>query len=171
MSTLVADASALVSLGTVADADPDPLALCLDRYDVLLPALVLEELRAIAEYDDEHGRAASTVLERTTLVETTSVELDPSFPLEDGENAAVTLANVRNADLLLCDEFTKVGLIHASLTDTRLVTTPTLLSVFVRQACLSATAGRRLLDQISEARSWEHNSYVQRARSLVDDGS
>jgi hypothetical protein len=32
-----------------------------------------------------------------------------------------------DVELLLCDEFTQLGLIHASLADTRLVTTPTLL--------------------------------------------
>ncbi|ELY92067.1 hypothetical protein C485_00950, partial [Natrinema altunense JCM 12890] len=37
MSTLVADASALVSLGVVADDDPDPLALCLSCYEVVVP--------------------------------------------------------------------------------------------------------------------------------------
>jgi rRNA-processing protein FCF1 len=65
MSTLVADASALVSLGIVAGNESDPLALCLARYDVLVPQAVIEELDEIASYDDVHGRAATTVLDRT----------------------------------------------------------------------------------------------------------
>lgn len=169
MSTLVADASALVSLGVVADAEPDPLSCCLTTYDVVVPEAVVEELREIASYDDAHGRASTVVLDRTDEISTRSVDLDAAFPLDDGENAAVTLANELDAALFLCDEFTHLGLIHASLADTRLVTTPTLLSVLVRTDQLSPENARTLLDEISAARSWDANSYVQRARSTLED--
>ncbi|WP_336000166.1 hypothetical protein [Halorientalis halophila] len=169
MSPLVADASALVSLGVVATDDPDPLGICLAQYEVVVPTVVIEELREIASYDDTHGRAASTVLDRTDALETRSVNLDAEFPLDDGENAAVKLANELDVALLLCDEFNQLGLIHASLADTRLVTTPTLLSILVRTEQLSASDARLLLDEISDARSWDANSYVQRARSLLSE--
>jgi len=169
MPTLVADASALVSLGIVVDDDPDPLALCLAQYEVAVPTAVVEELQEIASYDDAHGRAASIVLDGTDALETRSVSLDVEFPLDDGENAAVTLANDCDAELFLCDEFNQLGLIHASLADTRLVTTPTLLSVLVRTEQVSAADARQLLDAISDARSWGANSYVQRARSLFEE--
>ena len=169
MPTLVADASALVSLGIVADHDPDPLALCYAQYEVVVPMAVVEELQEIASYDDAHGRAASLVLDRIEAIETRPVALDTQFPLDDGENAAVTLANDLNAAFFLCDEFNQLGLIHASLADTRLVTTPTLLSVLVRTEQLSAADARLLLDAISDARSWDTNSYVQRARSLFEE--
>lgn len=169
MSRLIADASALVSLGTVADADPNLLTLCLSQYEVVVPTAVIQELREIASYKDVHGRAATAVLDHTHSLETRSIDLDAEFPLDDGENAAVTLANDLDAALLLCDEFNQLGLIHASLADTRLVTTPTLLSVLVRAEQLSAPDARRLLDQISDARSWTENSYVRRARSLLDN--
>jgi predicted nucleic acid-binding protein len=97
------------------------------------------------------------------------VALDADFPLDDGENAAVTLSNELDAAFLLCDEFNQLGLIHASLADTGLVTTPTLLSVLVRTDHLSATDARQLLDTISDVRSWNSNSYVQRARSLLEE--
>jgi predicted nucleic acid-binding protein len=168
MSTLVADASSLVSLGIVAAAEPDPLSLATDRYAVRVPTAVVEELAEIASYDDVHGRAAAQVLDRAESFETESVTLDAAFPLDEGENAAVTLANDIDAALLLCDEFNQLGLIHASLVDTRLVTTPTLLSVLVRAERLSVADARSLLEDISEARSWATNSYVQRARSLLE---
>jgi predicted nucleic acid-binding protein len=167
MTTLVADASGLVSLGVAADGDPDPLALCLADYEVLVPTAVLVELRETAAYDDVHGRAAAAVLDREADLAVEPVDLDDEFPLDDGENAAVTLANDRDAALLLCDEFTRLGLIHASLADTRLVTTPTLLSVFVRTDRLAPADARALLDEVAAARSWDDNSYVQRARSLL----
>ena len=169
MPALVADASGLISLGVVADSDPDPLALCLNRYEVSIPAVVITELEEIASYDDTHGRGATTVLDRTEEFEIRSVDLDAEFPLDEGENAAVSLSNEADAAVLLCDEFNQLGLIHASLADSRLVTTPTLLSVFVRTGQLSGTDARTLLDEISDVRSWEANSYVQRARSLLKD--
>jgi len=169
MSRCIADASALVSLGIVADNDPGPLALCLSQYEVIVPTAVIDELREIASYGDVHGHAASAVLDRVDAFTTQSVDLDVEFPLDDGENAAVTLANNLDAALFLCDEFNQLGLIHASLADTRLVTTPTLLSVLVRAEHLSAAEARLLLDAISDARSWGANSYVQRARSLLEE--
>ncbi|EMA70539.1 hypothetical protein C461_01157 [Halorubrum aidingense JCM 13560] len=169
MAALVADTSALVSLGIATDDDPDPLSLCLSRYDVVVPTAVIDELREISSYDDVHGHAASVVLDRSDSFTTQSVNLDAEFPLDDGENAAVTLANELGAALFLCDEFNRLGLIHASLADTRLVTTPTLLSVLVRTEQLSAADARLLLDAISDTRSWEANSYVQRAHSLLED--
>ena len=168
MAVLVADTSGLVSLGIAAGGDPDPLALCLDHHEVLVPALVLDELREVTSYDDEHGRAATAVLDRQDRFRVHSVSLDAQFPLDDGENAAVSLANDVDASLLLCDEFNSLGLVHASLADTRLVTTPTLLSVFVRQGRLESEAALEILGEISEARSWEANSYVERAQSLLD---
>ncbi|WP_254535987.1 hypothetical protein [Halomarina litorea] len=168
MPRVVADTSALVSLGIVAEVEPNPLSLCLASYDVSVPDEVLTELQEVASYDDEHGRAATAVRDRTDELTVRSVDLDAEFPLDDWENAAVTLANETDAALLLCDEFNRLGLVHASLADTRLVTTPTLLSVFVRTDRLTPDEARTLLDDISAARSWDANSYVQRARSLLD---
>lgn len=168
MSIAVADSSALVSLGVVAGSDPDPLSLFFTRYDVLVPPEVFEELEDIASYDDAHGQAATIALDQRDAFTTRAVELDSTFPLDDGENAAVTLANESDAAVFLCDEFNQIGLIHASLADTRLVTTPTLLSVFVRTEQLSSSDALTLLDEMSEARSWSDNSYVQRTRSLFE---
>ena len=169
MSVLVADTSALVSLGIVGTAATDPLAPCLDTYEVLVPEIVVDELEEVASYDDAHGRGAQAVLDQADGFSVRSVSLDAAFPLDDGENAAVTLANETDAAMLLCDEFNQLGLIHASLANTRLVTTPTLLSVFVRNGQMDAGVASSSLDTISEARSWETNQYVDRARSLLEE--
>jgi predicted nucleic acid-binding protein len=168
MAVLVPDTSSLVSLGVVAGDDPDPMALCLADYDVVVPETVVAELSEVAAYDDEHGRAAGRVLDRTDDLPVETVDLDAEFPLDDGENAAVTLANDVDADIFLCDEFGSLGLIHASLADTRLVTTPTLLSVFEQREQLGADGALAVLDAISDTRSWGENSYVQRARVRLD---
>ncbi|MFT4890305.1 MAG: putative nucleic acid-binding protein [Halobacteriales archaeon] len=168
MTDFVADTSGLVSLGITAGNDPDPLGICLDEYDVLVPETVVDELREIGSHDDHHGRAAGAVLDRTDDLGVRSVSLDDDSPLDDGENAAVALANDVDAALFCCDEFNHLGLIHASLADTRLVTTPTVLSVLVRRDLLPAHEALDVLESVSRARNWTSNSYVQRARSLLE---
>ncbi|MDS0298654.1 hypothetical protein NDI76_07860 [Halogeometricum sp. S1BR25-6] len=167
MVLLVADTSALVSLGTVADDSPNPLDLLLDSHTVVVPKQVVDDLTETASYDDASGEAAQAVLDRRSAFETRSVELDETFPLDDGENAAVTLANEVEAAQLLCDEFNRLALVHASLTETRLVTTPSLLTALVRNGALSSDAAEGLLAAMSEARSWSSNSYVKRAKSTL----
>lgn len=134
-----------------------------------IPRIVAEEREEIASFDDSHGRAATAVLDRATDITIESVDLDDAFPLDAGEHAAVTMANDIAAELLLCDEFTRLGLIHASLANTRLVTTPTLLAVFVQTGRLRSIVARELLDDISQHRSWKTNSYVERTRSLFSE--
>lgn len=167
MTVVVADTSALVSLGTVADREPDPFTVLLDRYEVAVPERVVAELDETAAYDDASGTAAAAVLDRADRLAVEPAELDADFPLDDGENAAVSLANDRDAAMLLCDEFNRIGLVHASLADVHLVTTPKLLAVFVRKGLLEGESACRLLDGMSERRSWETNSYVRRARESL----
>lgn len=167
MVRIVADTSALVSLGTVADTTPNPLDLLRDSHRIVLPEHVVDELTDTAAYDDASGEAAQAVLDRQSTFEVRNVELDETFPLDDGENAAVTLANDVDAAQLLCDEFNRVALIHASLADTRLVTTPIVLTALVRNDELSPDAAEAFLDEMSDARSWSANTYVARARSTL----
>lgn len=167
MVRIVADTSALVSLGTVVDATTNPLDILLESHELLLPEQVLEELSETASYDDASGEAAQAVLDRKNVFKIQIVELDETFPLDDGENAAVTLANEVNAVQLLCDEFNRLAVIHASLVETRLVTTPILLTALVRNDVLSPDSAQRLLERMSEARSWSANSYVARARATL----
>lgn len=169
MPVLVADTSGLVSLGCATNGDHHPLNLCFETYETWIPRNVAEELEEIASFDDTHGRAATVALDRAADITIKSVDLDEGFPLDAGEHAAVTLANEVDAELLLCDEFNRLGLIHASLANTRLVTTPTLLAVFVRIGQLRSGVALELLDEISQHRSWENNSYVERARSLFSE--
>ncbi|QIO24172.1 hypothetical protein [Haloarcula sp. JP-L23] len=167
MVRIVADTSALVSLGTVEDTTPNPLDLLLDSHVVILPEQVVDELTETASYDDASGVAAQAVLDRQAAFEVRNVDLDETFPLDDGENAAVTLANEVDAVQLLCNEFNRLALVHASLVDTRLVTTPIVLTALVRNNVLSPDAAEAVLEEMSNARSWSANTYVARAKSTL----
>ncbi|MDZ7687519.1 MAG: hypothetical protein U5J64_02145 [Halobacteriales archaeon] len=166
MTTVVADTSALVSLGGA--RTETILGILVEEYDLCVPRKVVEELEETASYDDEQARAAEKALGYLDEGVAENVELDPSFPLDDGENAAVTLANEKKADLFLCDEFNRLGLIHASLSDVRLVTTPKFLEILVYRESLSRSDSVASLDEISELRSWDNNSYVRRARETLE---
>lgn len=163
MVLVVADTSALVSLGTVADHEKSPLGILLDAHDAVVPEQVVSELRETASFEDRSGAAARAVIDRLTEFTVRATELDGDFPLDDSEHAAVTLANDLEATQLLCDEFNRLALIHASLADTRLVTTPTLLTAFVRNGALSGAEAEELLTRMRDARSWGSNTYVAQA--------
>ncbi|MDL0121098.1 hypothetical protein [Halobacterium salinarum] len=165
---VVADTSALVSLGTIADQTWNPLDHLLDGQSVLVPELVVDELAETAAYDDSSGVAATRVLDRQPALKTQDISLDESFPLDDGENAAVTLANECRAAQFLCDEFNQLALVHASLVETRLVTTPTLLVSLAQTDAVDSRTAAALLQDVTDARSWANNSYVDRARTVLD---
>jgi hypothetical protein len=103
-----------------------------------------------------------------------SVELDETVPLDDGENAAVTLANEVEPVQLLCDELNRLALVRASLAETRLVTAPIVLTALVRDDATSPDAAEASLTETSDARSWSSNSYVKRVKYTLrqqrDDG-
>lgn len=164
---VVADTSALVSLGTVTDSDRNPLDYLLSDHTVVVPEQVLDELEGTAAYEDPSGQGARNALNRREKFEVYAIELDETFPLDDGENAAVTLANDIEATQFLCDEFNQLALVHASLTTARLVTTPTLLVLLTRREVFSGTEAEDILTRISEARSWSENAYVNRARTTL----
>lgn len=167
MGLVVADTSALVSLGTVLDHASNPLDVLIEEHHLVVPQQVVEELEETAAYEDGSGRAAAAVLDRLDGFDVRGTELDDDFPLDDGENAAVTLANDLDATQLLCDEFNRLALVHASLADTRLVTTPTVLTALVRTGRLDASVAEALLSRMSEARSWDDNTYVSRASETL----
>lgn len=102
-------------------------------------------------------------------IEVRRSRLDDAFLLDDGENAAVALANDVGAAIMLCDEFDQLGLIRVSLTEVRLVTTPSLLRWFVIDELLSPPEAIDCLDAIATARSWETNRYAQRARETLQE--
>lgn len=162
---LVADTSALVSLA--ATPGTRRLVPCLlDGYDVAVPEQVIDELDDVARYEDDHADAAQAVLDERDRITTHDVDLDPDFPLDDGENAAIQLAEAIEAAFFYCDEYNQLALVHASLSEPRLVTTPRFLKTLVVHGDLSSADAEALLERIAEVRSWNENAYVQQASHL-----
>lgn len=168
MGLVVADTSALVSLGTVAAHEARPLDVLLEDHVTVVPRRVLDELGDTAAYDDPSGRGARAAIDREPAFDVRATTLDETFPLDDGENAAVTLANDLGADQLLCDEFETLALVHASLVGARLVTTPSLLLALARNGRVTVDEAADLLAAMSDARSWKANAYVARVEAALE---
>lgn len=168
---LVADSSGLVSIASTDNARETALPLLIEGYEVAVPTQVVDELSEIAAYDDVHAVAAQAVLDTESELRVESVDVEPSFPLDEGENAAVRLANRLDAAFFYCDEYTQLALIHASLSEAQLVTTPRLLKAFVVAGHCSKADALTLLDGIAAARSWESNAYVQQATGLFEESA
>ncbi|PSQ31304.1 hypothetical protein BRD16_04060 [Halobacteriales archaeon SW_6_65_46] len=163
---LVADTSALVSLA-ITDSGT-PVRLLFQEYDIRLPPAVVAELEDIATYDDTHADAAARVLAQLGDEHVEAPDERPDYPLDDGETAAITLANETNAAVFLCDEYRELSTIHAVLSESRLVTTPKLIEAFTRRDVLSAETARDILSEMIEERSWRGNPYVAQFRDRFE---
>ena len=164
---LVADTSALVSLAIPADGSP--LCLLFDEYDVRVPPAVVDELQDIAAYEDAHADAATRVLDRLADIHVQQPNERPDYPLDDGEIAAIALANETNADVFCCDEYAELSTVHALLSAARLLTTPKSIEAFVLRGVLSPAEARAALSEMVTERSWRNNAYVTQFRDRFDE--
>ena len=184
LQTVVADTSALVSLAFPradaaydTDSNPDPLQYLLTSCSVSVPVEGIEELREIAQYQDIHGVAARNVLAARAhyTVEDPYDSADtsdsrPTFGLDDGETDGIVLANARDVDGFLTDEFggTNFPLIHAVLNGPRIVPTPRLIWEYARNDHMTHEEATTLLTAISPHRSWENSPYVAQLLSNLE---
>jgi len=184
LRTVVADTSALVSLGVPRaddtydiDAEPDPLQWLLTSCTVSVPPEVTAELRDVAQYRDVHGAAATNVLAASDYYEVEdpyslpqTPASRPTFGLDDGETDGIVLANALGVDGFLTDEFggTNFALVHAALAGPRIVPTPRLVCDYARDGHVTADAARRVVREIGSHRSWTDSPYVERLLQRLD---
>jgi hypothetical protein len=184
LRAVVADTSALVSLGVPrADASydtvarPDPLQYLLTSCTVSAPPEVVAELRDLAQYEDIHGAAASNVLAARDhyAVENPYERAEtpgsrPTFGLDAGETDGIVLANARDVDGFLTDEFggRNFPLVHAVLRGPRIVPTPRLLCDYARNGHVTGGEATALLTAIGAHRSWDNSPYVAQLRALLE---
>lgn len=185
MKIVVADTSTLISLGVPAadstydtTTNPDPLQHLLTSCTVVIPTQVEAELRTTAQYNDIHATAASNILTATEhyhsedpLQRPDTPDTLPAYGLDEGETAGIVLANDRDVDAFLTDEFagTAFTLIHAALTGPRLVPAPRLICDYARAGRVTTDDAHRLLSIIGQHRSWMSNAYVQQLLRTISE--
>ena len=164
---LVADTSALVSLAI--PTNDAPVRLLFEEYDVLVPPAVVDELQDIAAYEDSHADAATRVLDQLADTHIQQPNEQPDYPLDDGETAAIALANETNTDVFLCDEYVELSTVHALLSEARLVTTPKMIETFVLRDVLAPAEAQTVLSEMVTDRSWRNNAYVTQFLDRFDE--
>lgn len=184
IQAIVADTSALVSLGVPRATDeydtaiaPDPLQYVLTSCSVTIPTEVFDELEAITHYQDIHAAAATNVLaarDHYTVEDpyqrSDTPDSRPTIGLDDGETDGIVLANDRDADAFLTDEFagTNFALVHAGLDGPRIIPAPRLIVDYARNGHMTHEEARTLIETISAHRSWANNPYVTHLLAQLD---
>lgn len=161
---LVADTSALVSLAT-----GEVLEAALAEFDVHTTETVVAELEETAGYDDDHGVAASRVVESLDYVTVHEVP-DPSLEasrVDDGEGSCVRLARDGDAAFLLTDDLRALPELQA-LTDADIAISPIVLRALVKRGVLSSDEASERLDRIAETRDWLGAPIYRRAQRLLE---
>lgn len=161
---IVADTSALVSLAT-----GDVLDLPLAEFDVHTTETVVAELEQTADYDDDHGAAASRAVERRdsmTVHEVADASFDASR-VDDGEGSCVRLAQQSDAAFLLTDDLRALPELQA-LTDANVAISPIVLRALVKRSALSDGEASQRLERIAETRDWLGAPIYRRAQRLLE---
>lgn len=164
---LVADTSALVSLAI--PANDASIHLLFEEYDVRIPPAVVDELQDIAAYEDAHADAATRVFDQIAEAHIQQPNEQPDYPLDDGETAAIALANEIVADVFLCDEYAELSTVHALLSEARLMTTPKMIEAFVLRDVLAPAKARAAFSEMVTERSWRNNAYVTQFLDRFDE--
>ena len=171
----VVDTNVLLNLATpVVDSRPkaptgaDPLKTVLASYDVHTPTSVIGELSAATGSDDLLSAAAELVLQasdRLTTHEISNRIDDPlDYGLDRGESEGIWLANERDAELSIIDEFNSTNYLFVSLAlDDRntLFTTPHILCVLATHDVLPSEYVSAALTYYVETKHWDRQYVTQ----------
>jgi predicted nucleic acid-binding protein len=160
---IAADTSALISLASI-----DLLDALLTEFDVHTTETVVDELEATAQYDDQHGHAAATVLDnrdRLQIHDTdTTVE---TSRIDPGEGSTAHLANQHDADFLITDDLRALPELQ-TIVDAQVAISPIVLNALVHRNALDHTHALDKLDTLAEHQTWLESPIYRRTRNLFD---
>jgi len=162
---IVAGTSALISLTTA-----ECLDLFLGEFDVRTTETVLEELVETANYDDPHGKAATTILNQQGRLTVHAVEetVPETSRIDRGEGSCVVLADRHSADFLVTDDLRALPELQ-QLTDAQVAISPVVLKALVNRGVLERGEARERVDQLARSRDWLGAPIYRRAKRLFDD--
>lgn len=160
---IVADTSVLLSL-----AAGNVLSLVLDEFDVHTTQAVITEVENTAEYDDEHGTAARSVLDtRDRLIVHSVPESMTTSRIDDGEGSCAVLANQAGADFLLTDDLRALPELQTA-TDAQVAISPIVLKALVKRETLTTAEAVERLERIGAGRDWLGAPIYRRATDLFE---
>jgi predicted nucleic acid-binding protein len=147
----VADTSALVSL-----ASASLLSLVLSEFDVVVTDIVVGELDAMSTFDDDHGRAATLVLENIDSMRVLNASDYQRFMtsrIDSGEASCLEIIDGGGCDYLLTDDFRALGEIEKQIGDA-VVLSPIILKVLVMRGIIGKGEALAKLGEIARKRDW-----------------
>jgi len=160
---IVADTSALISLASV-----DLLDTFLTEFDVYTTDLVVDELEDTAEYNDKHGEAAQTVLNRLEEIETHPIDGEfTSSRVDPGEGSCTLLTQEIDADFLITDDLRALPELQ-TVSDAKVAISPIVLKALVQRDVLTQGGALEKLDELAEQRDWLGAPIYRRARNLFE---
>jgi predicted nucleic acid-binding protein len=147
---LVVDTSAFISL-----AVGDVLEVVVDEFDVVTTETVLEELRATAEYDDQHGHGSSRALDMGDRFTTVSVADDGlvTSRIDEGEASCVAVAREVDAAFLITDDYRALPELQ-ELVSAEVALSPIVLRALVKRGALDEEEARAAFETIADGRDW-----------------
>ena len=161
--SIVVDTSAFISL-----AVGDVLNHTVTTFDLVTTPTVIKELEATAAYDDRHGTAAATVLERTnevTIHDTTGASFETSR-VDAGEASCVAAVRQRDAVFLVTDDYRALPELQR-LVDAEVAVSPIVLRALVTRDVISRDRAATAFEQIAVGRDWLDAPIYQYARRLL----
>ncbi|MGB9956426.1 hypothetical protein ACOZ4B_08555 [Haloferax prahovense] len=162
---LVTDTSAVISLSV-----GGVLEVFVDEFDVCTTKVVFEELRGTAEYDDHHGRAASSVLDmenELTIVSTTGDEFMTSR-VDDGEASCVAAVREVDAAFLITDDYRALPELQ-TLVSADVALSPIVLRALVKRDVLTEAEASTAFETMAEKRDWLGAPIYRYAQQFFDE--
>lgn len=149
--SLVADASALVSLASVS-----LLSLVLNEFDVVVSDVVVRELKEMCTYANSHGNAANEVLRNIDRIKEKKASNYQRFKtsrIDAGEASCLELIESGEQDYLLTDDFRALGEIEKQIGE-MVVLSPIILKVLALRGIIDKRQALTKLDEMAERRDW-----------------
>ena len=163
--TVVVDTSAFISL-----AIGDVLDQMLTTFDVVTTHTVIEELEATVEYDDQHGAAAATVLDRAnevTVHDTAGASFETSR-VDAGEASCVAAVRQRDPAFLVTDDYRALPEFQG-LVDAEVAVSPIVLRALVKRDVISGEKAETAFERIAAGRDWLDAPIYRYARWLFEE--
>ena len=149
--SLVADASALVSLASVS-----LLSLVLSEFIVVVSDVVVRELEEMSTYADTYGNAANEVLrniDRIKVKKASNYQRFKTSRIDAGEASCMEIIESGEQDYLLTDDFRALGEIEKQIGE-KVVLSPIILKVLVIRGIIDKSEALAKLNEMAEKRDW-----------------
>lgn len=164
---IVTDTSALISLATT-----DVFGTFLDEFEIHTTETVVQELEETATYDDQHGAAASAVLDSVdddhiSVYAPANASIE-STRIDPGEASCLAIERELHPDFLLTDDLRALPELQ-TLSEAQVAISPIVLRALVKRGCLTNEAAQAQLDLLSRTRGWLGTPIFHRAQQLFED--